>query len=59
MRFMPGRTGLLVLAALFVCNLTVQAEDKVEVKIVDYNGLTKTIRDLKGKVVVVDFWADT
>jgi thiol:disulfide interchange protein len=34
------------------------AEDKVELKVVKYPELAKTVRQLKGKVVVVDFWAD-
>jgi len=42
-------TGLLGAAA---------AEDKVDVRVVSYAELGETIRQLKGKVVVVDFWAD-
>jgi thiol:disulfide interchange protein len=34
------------------------AEDKVELKVVKYPELAKTIKQFKGKVVVVDFWAD-
>ena len=34
------------------------AQDKVDVKVVNYTGLTDTIKKLKGKIVVVDFWAD-
>lgn len=40
-------------------NASAAQEDKVEVKVVKYEGLSKTIKDLKGKVIVVDFWADT
>ena len=49
-------------AALFAgCLLAVENEDKekVDVKIVKYNDLCKEVIGLKGKVVVVDFWADT
>jgi hypothetical protein len=34
------------------------AENKVELKVIKYPELAKTVRDLKGKVIVVDFWAD-
>ena len=34
-------------------------EDKVELKLVKYDDLTKLIASQKGKIVVVDFWADT
>jgi hypothetical protein len=33
--------------------------DKVAAKLVSYADLGKYVRGLKGKVVVVDFWADT
>jgi hypothetical protein len=34
-------------------------QDQVEVKVVTYPQLGDIIRGFKGKVVVVDFWADT
>ena len=34
------------------------ASDKIEVKPIHYDQLGKTIKELHGKVVVVDFWAD-
>jgi thiol-disulfide isomerase/thioredoxin len=34
------------------------AEDKVELKVLKYDELTKIIKDAKGKVIVVDFWQD-
>ena len=34
------------------------AQEKVDVKVVKYQELADTIRQLKGKVVVVDFWAN-
>jgi hypothetical protein len=34
-----------------------EATDAVSVKLVTYDHLARLIRDLKGKVVVVDFWA--
>jgi thiol:disulfide interchange protein len=34
------------------------AEEKVDVKIAKYDDLTATVQKLKGKVIVVDFWAD-
>ncbi len=35
------------------------AEPAVQVKVVKYQGLAQAIRQLRGKVVVVDFWSDT
>jgi hypothetical protein len=46
--------GLLCLAASASAG-----EDKVELKLVKYDDLAKLIADQKGKVVVIDFWADT
>jgi len=58
-RFMiRWRTGFLMLSALFLLPAAAPAEDKVEVKVAKYTDLTDTIKKLKGKVVVVDFWAD-
>jgi hypothetical protein len=51
------RAGLVVLATIFV-HAHALAEDKVEVKVAKYAELTSTINKLKGKVIVVDFWAD-
>src|SRR5262249_23493926 len=34
-------------------------DNKVEVQVADYAGLTRIIKDLKGRIVVVDFWQDT
>ena len=34
-------------------------QGKVDVKVVKYEELGDIVRQLKGKVVVVDFWADT
>ena len=34
-------------------------QEKVDVKVVSYEELGDIVRQLKGKVVVVDFWADT
>lgn len=33
------------------------ADDTVTMKTVKYDDLVRTVRDLQGKVVVVDFWA--
>jgi thiol:disulfide interchange protein len=33
--------------------------DEVDVKVVKYDALGKAIKEHKGKIVVVDFWADT
>ena len=34
------------------------ADDAATLKVVQYPELMRTVRDLQGKVVVVDFWAD-
>jgi thiol-disulfide isomerase/thioredoxin len=45
--------GVLVLLAPLVA----RAEDKIELKVVKFDGLEKAIAAAKGKVVVIDFWA--
>jgi hypothetical protein len=58
---MPAiRCGVLLALLALVPGLTLPAKagDKVELKVVKYAGLADTIRQAKGKVVVVDFWAD-
>jgi thiol:disulfide interchange protein len=57
MQSIRWHAGLLVLATFFVLYAPA-AEDKVEVKIAKYADLTATVQKLKGKVIVVDFWAD-
>ncbi len=47
------------LLAGFVVAAEREGDPKVEVKVVKYNDLCKEIIGLKGKVVVVDYWADT
>ena len=54
MRVMACIVGLALAAPL-----AAGAGDKVEVKVVKYTGLGDIIKGFKGKVVVVDFWADT
>jgi hypothetical protein len=34
-------------------------EPKIDLKVIKYGELVKEIEALKGKVVVVDYWADT
>jgi hypothetical protein len=53
-----NRWRALALSTLFVLALPALAQDKVDVKMVKYDELTATINKLKGKVVVIDFWAD-
>jgi hypothetical protein len=36
----------------------VPAQGQVEVKVVKYPGLANAIKDGKGKVVIMDIWAD-
>ena len=57
MQRMRWWAGFAVLASSFLQAVAV-AEDKVEVKVAKYTDLTNKIKDLKGKVIVTDFWAD-
>jgi thiol:disulfide interchange protein len=56
--------GIALLTLMPLGNATAPAggkadEAKVEVKVVKLDGLKDLIKQHKGKVVVVDFWADT
>ena len=51
-------SGSAILAVLALAVGSARAEDNVEVKVVKYPDLAKTVKQLKGKVVVVDFWAE-
>jgi len=51
--------ALLLLGAEGVPAADKAEADKVQVKVVTYNELLETIKELKGKIVVIDFWADT
>jgi hypothetical protein len=48
----------LVIAGVAAPTLGQGAGDKVGLKTVTYAELGKMVRDLKGKVVVVDFWGE-
>lgn len=50
--------GLLVLAAAGNGNAQETAKDSVRLQVVKYDGLAREILKNRGKVVVVDFWAD-
>lgn len=50
--------GLLVLAAAGNGNSQEIAKDSVRLQVVKYDGLAREILKNRGKVVVVDFWAD-
>jgi hypothetical protein len=49
---------LVLLVLLSPSALAQPADGKVTVQMVNYNQLGQIIRGFKGKVVVVDFWAD-
>jgi hypothetical protein len=51
-----GLTAALVLMGGLLC---AQEPDQVTVKILKYPDLGNRIKELKGKIIVVDFWADT
>jgi hypothetical protein len=46
-------TGLLLALAAPAA----RAGDKIDVKVVKYEGLAETVRQARGKVVVIDFWS--
>ena len=50
------RCGLVLLITLFLVR-SLGAADQVEVKVVKYQGLADAVKEAKGKIVVVDFWA--
>jgi hypothetical protein len=57
MRGVLGGLGL-ALVLLWASTPTL-GQEKVQVNVVTYEELGDIVRQLKGKVVVVDFWADT
>jgi len=50
-------TGLTLLAAALPAQQA--APEEVSLKVVNYDQLAETVRQLRGKVVVVDLWEDT
>ena len=52
-----------LIPTLVACVLLLAAvkadEPKVELRAVKYDKMGELIKDFKGKIVVVDFWADT
>ena len=52
-----GLCGLAVTMMTMAALAGPESADAVSVKLVTYDQLGRLIRDLKGKVVVVDFWA--
>jgi hypothetical protein len=59
MRTVARVNGLGLLAVAFLASAVACAGEgnKVEIRSVKLADLEKTVKDLKGKVVVVDFWA--
>jgi hypothetical protein len=57
------RLGLLLLVAAYLpCGLMAadKANDpKIDLRVVKYDDLEKSIAGHKGKIVIVDYWADT
>lgn len=51
-----GLAAMLWLAGADTRTTGQTAEPEVTLKVVKYDGLAETIRKLRGKVVVVDFW---
>jgi hypothetical protein len=57
MRALTAALWITLPSLVLLPGTTAPAEQKVEVKVVKYPELTKTIKQLKGKVVVVDLWS--
>jgi len=55
------RWSMLALAALGFTLIGADKADepKIELRVAKYDEMGKVVRDLKGKIVVVDFWQDT
>jgi hypothetical protein len=47
-------------AGMLVCLVaaTAHAQEPVDLKVVKYDGLADLVRGLRGRVVVIDFWAN-
>ena len=58
MRMLRGVFSFGLLALLLPGNAWTQQKPGVEIKVVNYDGLKKAVRDQRGKVVVVDFWGE-
>jgi hypothetical protein len=50
--------GLVVWAALCLVSGSARAQEPVDLKVVKYDGLADAVRQLRGRVVVIDFWAN-
>jgi hypothetical protein len=57
MRRFAAPAFLLLAAILLLASGVVHAQEMIDVKVVKYDGLADVVRHLKGRVVVVDFWA--
>lgn len=59
MRRLGQASGQCLLAFTFFAGSATRAgeDSKIEVRSVKLADLEKTVKDLKGKVVIVDFWA--
>ena len=52
------RMAFAVFAMILTGHVLADSPPPVAVTVVKYDGLTEAIKKFKGKVVVVDFWAD-
>jgi hypothetical protein len=56
---MTDMTSIYPWAAVAALLAAAPSPESVSIKTVDYGGLGRAIRDLQGKVVVVDLWETT
>ena len=59
MRTFISVTSFGILVLLLPATAWTQQKPGVEIKVVNYDGLKKGVREQRGKVVVVDFWGVT
>jgi hypothetical protein len=60
MRASQRRLVPAVVACVLLLGAADKADDlKVELRVVKYEEVGELIKSLKGKIVIVDFWADT
>ena len=58
MRLFPTAAAALLAASALAAAPAPSPDDTVALKTVKYADLVRTVRDLQGKVVVVDFWGE-
>jgi hypothetical protein len=58
MRTLTTLTGIGLLTLIIQGDAWPQQKPGIDLKVVNYDGLTKAVREQRGKVVLVDFWGE-